>query len=162
MGFRTFLLVRSMYDKQQHVILFVLIYVVFLNGLQIYTYARSFIMFGKGKAINVGGLGSFIDFKTILLIRALYSKQKHVIIFVVLYAVFLKGLQLYTYALYCFGKWITTKDGILCSYIDFKTILLIRVMYGKQQHAVLFVVIDAFWFKFLHIYAYSRSFMMSW
>ena len=46
--------------------------------------------------------------------------------------------------LYCFGKWITTKDGILCSYIDFKTILLIRVMYGKQQHAVLFVVIYAF------------------
>ena len=81
MGFKTFLLVRSMHDKQQHVILFVLIYVVFLNGLQIYTYARSFIMFGKGKAINVGGLGSFIDFKTILLIRALYSKQKHVIIF---------------------------------------------------------------------------------
>ena len=98
MGFRTFLLVRSMYDKQQHVILFVLIYVVFLNGLQIYTYARSFIMFGKGKAINVGGLCSFIDFKPILLIRALYSKQKHVIIFVVLYAVFLNGLQLYTYA----------------------------------------------------------------
>ena len=98
MRFKTFLLVRSMHDKQQHVILFVLIYVVFLNGLQIYTYARSFIMFGKGKAINVGGLGSFIDFKTILLIRALYSKQKLLIIFVVLYAVFLNGLQLYTYA----------------------------------------------------------------